>query len=206
MKDLEIRGAGNLLGSEQSGHIAAVGFGLYCQLLAEAVQEMKARQEGGAEPGAKPMPAATVTVDLPLSAYIPEDYVTDPTTRVALYQRMARVTLTDEVEELRQELRDRFGALPSAVQNLLYLVGIKVSAARAGVRSIATEDGRIVIRFAGAREPAAHGAGNAGGVSAAQAGQVQLDAKRLGGRWQQALEETLARLNREPEGQGPGGG
>ncbi|MBM4444529.1 MAG: transcription-repair coupling factor [Chloroflexi bacterium] len=206
MKDLEIRGAGNLLGSEQSGHIAAVGFGLYCQLLAEAVQELKARQEGGGEPGAKPMPAASVTVDLPLSAYIPEDYVTDPTTRVALYQRLARLTVTDEVEELRQELRDRFGALPLSVQNLLYLVRVKLSAARAGARSIAREDGRIVIRFAEGREPAADGAGTARRSAAVQACQVQLDTKRLGGRWQQALEETLAGLIRESEGRSPGAG
>jgi len=191
MKDLEIRGAGNLLGPEQSGHIAAVGFGLYCQLLTEAVEEMKARQEGDGE-AAKVMPAAAVTLDLPLSAYIPEDYVADPTTRVALYQRLARIGSTGEVEELRQELRDRFGRLPSALQDLLYLVGIKVTASRAGVRSITKEDGRIVIRLTEAREPAPGRTGNAADWFTSQAGQVQLDTARLGGKWRQALEETLA--------------
>jgi transcription-repair coupling factor (superfamily II helicase) len=191
MKDLEIRGAGNLLGQEQSGHIAAVGFGLYCQLLTEAVQEMKDKQKGDGE-AAKAMPAVAVTLDLPLSAYIPEDYVTDTTTRVALYQRLARIGSTGEVEELQQELRDRFGRLPPALQNLLYLVGIKVTASRAGVRSITKEDGRIVIKLTEAREPAPGRIANAADWFTSQAGQVQLDTKRLGGKWRQALEETLA--------------
>jgi transcription-repair coupling factor (superfamily II helicase) len=194
MKDLEIRGAGNLLGPEQSGHIAAVGFGLYCQLLTEAVQEMKAKQEGGGEATPKAMPAATVTVDLPLSAYIPEDYVTDPTTRVALYQRLARISSTGEVEELRQEFRDRFGELPSSLQNLLYLVRVKVTATQAGVRSITKEDSQIVIKLTEGHEPMAGRTGSAARWCTSEAGRVQLDAKRLGSKWQQALEETLAGL------------
>jgi transcription-repair coupling factor (superfamily II helicase) len=194
MKDLEIRGAGNLLGPEQSGHIAAVGFGLYCQLLTEAVQEMKGKQEGGGEAAARAMPAPTVNVDLPLSAYIPEDYVTDPTTRVALYQRLARIASTGEVEELRQEFRDRFGKLPPSLQNLLYLVRVKVTASQAGVRSITKEDGQIVIKLTEGHEPIAGRTGNVAHSLTSEAGRVQLDTKRLGSKWQQALEETLAGL------------
>ncbi len=194
MKDLEIRGAGNLLGPEQSGHIAAVGFGLYCQLLAEAVQEMKARQEGGSEAEAKAMPPATVTIDLPLSGYIPEDYVADPTTRVALYQRLARITTADEVKELGQEMEDRFGKPPSSVQNLLYLVRIKVSAAQVGVRSIGREDKQIVIRFVEEHAPDAARMGHGVAGVTVQASQMRLDMRHLGGTWQQALEETLAKL------------
>jgi transcription-repair coupling factor (superfamily II helicase) len=150
LRDLEIRGAGNLLGAEQSGHIGAVGFDLYTRLLADAVERLKALERGE-----KPPPASTaqvpLTIDLPLAAHIPEVYAPDLNLRLALYQRMSRVQSLREVEELTQEMRDRFGPLPEPVQTLLYVVRLRALAREAGVQSIQTEDGQVVVRMAGGR-------------------------------------------------------
>jgi len=147
MKDLEIRGAGNLLGPEQSGHIGAVGFELYSQLLAEAVQGLRV----GGKP--KPtLPAISTTVDLPLPALIPEEYVPDLNTRLSLYLRLAKVTLPGELDELEGELEDRFGPLPAEVKDLLYMVRIKLLGSLAGIESIFTEGGQIVITLSASVE------------------------------------------------------
>jgi len=156
MKDLEIRGAGTLLGTRQSGYISAIGFNLYCRLLAEAVEEQKARLAGVREKKPPVLPAPSI--DLPLSARIPDDYVSDVETRLSLYQRMAKLETVEAVAALAQELEDRFGppsiapkerrtgALPDEVRNLLYALKIKLLAAKAKLESIATEDGQIVLR------------------------------------------------------------
>jgi transcription-repair coupling factor (superfamily II helicase) len=146
LKDLEIRGAGTLLGPRQSGHISAVGFSLYCRLLAEAVESQKARQAGTPEK-MRPSPLPAPTLDLPLRAFIPEEYIADVETRLSLYQRLSRVDKLEQIETLKDEFSDRFGALPSEVQNLLYALKIKILAARAGIDSVTTEDGLIVIRL-----------------------------------------------------------
>jgi transcription-repair coupling factor (superfamily II helicase) len=146
LKDLEIRGAGTLLGVKQSGFISAVGFSLYTRLLAEAVETQKARQAGKPEK-AKKSPLPPPTIDLPLKALIPEDYVADVETRLSLYQKLARVDKDEQIEALAQEFGDRFGKLPPEVKNLLYALKIKVMAARAGVESVSTEDGEIIIRL-----------------------------------------------------------
>jgi transcription-repair coupling factor (superfamily II helicase) len=143
MKDLEIRGAGNLLGSQQSGHIHAVGFELYVRLLEEAVADLKA-EEGGA-PRSPQLPQ--VNLNLPLEASIPSDYVEDLPMRLGLYQRLARVPDYEAVEELRQELRDRFGEPPEEVASLLYGVRVKLLAASAGVESVATEGDYLALRL-----------------------------------------------------------
>jgi len=197
MKDLEIRGAGNLLGSEQSGHIAAVGFDLYYQLLAEAVEELKARQSGVDRVAAGVSLAPLPAIDLPLSAYLPEDYVADLTTRLNLYQRLAKVSSVDELRQIREELRDRFGNLPSVVENLLYVVNLKTLAAQAGMQSISKEDRQIVIRFReGVKidrrrlEPALPGLKV--GVT-----QLRLDMRLLGNKWQKVLEEVVRGLAKD---------
>ncbi|MBA7594358.1 Transcription-repair-coupling factor [subsurface metagenome] len=146
LKDLEIRGAGTLLGQRQSGHISAVGFSLYTRLLAEAVEARKARLAGVPEK-ARPSPLPPPTIDLPLKAFIPEEYVADVDTRLSFYQKLARVDKVEQIEALAQEFGDRFGALPAEVKNLLYAVRIKILAARAGVESVTTEDGQIVLRL-----------------------------------------------------------
>jgi len=146
MKDLEIRGAGTLLGVKQSGFISAVGFSLYCRLLAEAVETQKAKQAGIPEK-ARPSPLPPPTLDLPLRAFIPGEYVADVETRLSLYQSLAKVDKIEQVEAMAQEFSDRFGALPVEVQNLLYAVRVKLLAAKAGIESITNEDGQIVLRL-----------------------------------------------------------
>jgi transcription-repair coupling factor (superfamily II helicase) len=145
LKDLEIRGAGTLLGVRQSGFISAVGFSLYTRLLAEAVESQRAKQDG--KPEAKKSPLPPPTIDLPFRAFIPEDYVADVETRLSLYQKLAKVDKEEQIEGLAQEFGDRFGKLPIEVKNLLYALRIKLLAAKAGVESVSTEDGEIIIRL-----------------------------------------------------------
>ncbi len=193
MKDLEIRGAGTLLGVKQSGHISAVGFSLYCRLLAEAVDEQKTKQAGLKV--TKPPPLPPPTIDLPLSAYIPEEYVSDVNTRLALYQSLVKVETAEQVEDLAQEFSDRFGALPAEVKNLLYAVRIKILAGKAGIESISTEGGQIVLRlFSGLQfdkqklEPFSKDGIKVG------TSQLRLNPKRLGSEWQEVLEEVVRRV------------
>lgn len=145
MRDLEIRGAGDLLGMRQSGHISAVGFDLYTKLLKRSVDEMKALRDGTALP---PLALGGVNIDLPLQAHIPDDYVTAEGLRLQLYRRMGNITSADEIDALGQELIDRFGPLPKAVENLLFQLHLKVLAAKAGITTIGRdrERGNIVLK------------------------------------------------------------
>jgi transcription-repair coupling factor (superfamily II helicase) len=193
MKDLEIRGAGTLLGVKQSGHISAVGFDLYTRLLAEAVEEQKAKLAGLPVDRTSRLPPPTI--DLPLAAYIPEEYVSDLDTRLNLYQRMAKLQRVEQIEALAREFSDRFGALPAEVKNLLYVIKIKALAAKAGIESIATEEGQIIIsRFQGRQfdrqqlQPIVRD-GITTGLT-----QLRLNRKRLGAKWQTVLEEALRRV------------
>ena len=144
MRDLEIRGAGNILGPQQSGYIHAVGFELYSQLLNEAVAEVKADQDGAVPSVEGGTAGAQARVSLSLSAYIPEGYISHLPTRLAIYQRLTRVRERREVGEIGEELRDRFGRIPDAVENLLYLVDLKLLATEAGVESM-TQSGSVVV-------------------------------------------------------------
>lgn len=190
MKDLEIRGAGNLLGTKQSGHITAVGFNLYTHLLGEAVEEAKAKQAGKPVDKAKRLPAPTIA--LPLAAYIPDDYVSDVNTRLRLYHRLAEVGNEEQVEVLRSDFKDRFGELPPEVENLLYAVRIKLLAAKAGMESISTEGSQIVLRlFDGIRfdkqklEPVLRDGIKYGLI------QLKINYKKFGKKWREVLEEVL---------------
>ena len=109
MKDLELRGAGNLLGPEQSGHIAAVGFDLYVQMLQAAVEEKRT--------GVPVEEERPVLLDLPISALLPADYIADPAMRVREYRRIAAVRSGSELDDLLRELADRFGPLPDEVRS-----------------------------------------------------------------------------------------
>jgi transcription-repair coupling factor (superfamily II helicase) len=137
MKDLEIRGAGNLLGAEQSGFMNTVGFDLYCKLLAEAVQELQGKQLEVSTP--------TASIDLPLDAYLPDDYVGDRTLKVNFYQRLANLHRPEQVEAMSAEMSDRFGTPPPPVQNLLTMVRLKVEAAALGFEAISLKDNELVL-------------------------------------------------------------
>jgi transcription-repair coupling factor (superfamily II helicase) len=147
MRDLEIRGAGDMLGMRQSGHIAAVGFDLYTRLLAQAVRARKAEKRGEKDAGLMANLPEAVLIDLPLPAYVPTDYVPDAALRLRLYRRMAVLESFDEIDEMAGELADRFGPIPDPVDNLLYQLRIKSLAMKAGVLAVTTESGQIQIRL-----------------------------------------------------------
>ena len=143
MRDLEIRGAGDLLGTRQSGQIAAVGFHLYTQLLAQAVKHLK----GLAEPPHLAISSPTVTIDLPIPAYIPTSFISEPALRIQLYRRLAELQELAHIDEMQAELVDRFGPLPRAVTGLLFQIRVKLLAQTANATAISAENGQIGIRL-----------------------------------------------------------
>ncbi|TWU29713.1 transcription-repair coupling factor [Bythopirellula polymerisocia] len=143
MRDLEIRGAGNLLGTQQSGHIATVGYELYCALLEKAVRELKQLP---------PRDSVDVIVDLPIAAYFPRQYVPDMRTKIDLYRRLSRVTQETEVAEFRAELVDRFGALPAPVEQLVQLARLRIWAHQWQVGSIHLENPYLVLGYRDSRQ------------------------------------------------------
>ena len=183
MKDLEIRGAGNLLGAEQHGHVAAVGFHLYTQLLAEAVKQLQ---------GEKVEPVPSVSIDLPLDAYLPSSYVEDEQARLNLYTRMAGVTDPTMVGDLLQELQDRFGGPPESAMNLIYLVQLKAMAMRAGITSIAADGDQIVLQFVDASLIDGNRLRHRFGLSLMVGRtQVRLNKARLGANWLGVLQDVV---------------
>jgi transcription-repair coupling factor (superfamily II helicase) len=148
MKDLEIRGAGNILGARQSGHINAVGFSFYTQVLSEAVEDLKSRRDAlsAGKPFTPRLRLPLPSIDLPLTAYIPESYIQDTDSRLGMYQRMAICRREDEVEELQADMRDRFGQPPPEVTELIYVMRVRVLAVQAGVVSVTREGESIVLR------------------------------------------------------------
>lgn len=138
MRDLEIRGAGNLLGPEQHGFIASVGFELYCKLLEEAIKDLK-----GEEQVKLPDP----TLDLKVNAYLDDAYVPDPAQKVELYQRISALDSLEECDDLEEEIQDRFGDLPDAARNLLQVVRIKLLAQLAGLESISVRKNKFELKF-----------------------------------------------------------
>ena len=139
MRDLEIRGAGNILGPEQHGHIAAVGFDLYCRLLEEAVLEAK---------GGETAKSVETLVELPVTAYIPDEYVIDINQKVELYKRMANIRDIKMLSELEDELSDRFGDLPEPVLNLMAVTRIKAMAVELKIKNISRTNGYYRLQFA----------------------------------------------------------
>lgn len=138
MRDLEIRGAGNLLGTEQSGHIASVGYELYCQLLEAAVRERRK------------LPAkikTDVDIDLPIEAYLPDSFVTENKEKVELYRRLSQVQSFKDVKAIKMELRDRFGKLPPAVLRLIKLSELRLEATLWQMSHIFMEDNFLGMRF-----------------------------------------------------------
>jgi transcription-repair coupling factor (superfamily II helicase) len=137
LKDLEIRGAGNLLGGEQSGHIAAVGFDLYVKMIGEAVREMR-----GDGPAERP----EVRVELPVDAHIPHEYISGERLRLEAYTAIAAIDSADDISAVRDELSDRYGVVPDQVENLLAVARLRAIARRAGLTDIMLQGNQI--RFA----------------------------------------------------------
>ena len=163
MRDLEIRGAGELLGTRQHGHIQAVGFHLYTRLLADAVRQIrriegeKLRGNGSKHPGSsypvlqisnlnQPI-SMPVNVDLPLAVGIPADYISDQDLRLRLYRRIADLRDETEIDALAYEFNDRFGPLPEDAQNLIYQMRVKLRAEKIGLVSVGWETGQVVLRY-----------------------------------------------------------
>ncbi|HZU80809.1 MAG TPA: transcription-repair coupling factor, partial [Acidimicrobiales bacterium] len=142
MRDLEIRGAGNLLGQDQSGHIAAVGYDLYVQMVAEAVAEMK---------GEPIRQAVTVTIDIPSDAHLPATYVAREDLRLEAYRRLAAVTTDDEVADIRAEWSDRFGPVPPPAEGLLAVAALRVQCLRTGVTEVSATAARGQVPGRGRR-------------------------------------------------------
>lgn len=150
MRDLEMRGAGELLGTQQHGYIASVGFHLYTRLLAQAVRQLR-------KVSALPAPDVeglgirelhlAVAVDLPMPVGIPVDYVPDQNLRLSLYRRIAEMQNEFDLSTLKEELVDRFGSLPEPVENLFYQMLVKILAQTAGLISVSVESDQVILRF-----------------------------------------------------------
>jgi len=141
MRDLDIRGAGNLLGDEQSGHVAAVGFELYCQLIDEAVAEMQASEDAG-ERDNEPDP---VRLDVGVDAYLPASYVPFEAAKIEMHRRIASARRPGELRRIGDELVDRFGAMPVEVQNLIDLQRARVALGAAGATSVQFRGGKLSV-------------------------------------------------------------
>ncbi|KPC63287.1 transcription-repair coupling factor [Streptomyces chattanoogensis] len=139
MKDLEIRGAGNLLGGEQSGHIAGVGFDLYVRMVGEAVADYRASLEGGVEEE----PPLEVKIELPVDAHVPHDYAPGERLRLAAYRAIASAATEEDIAAVREELTDRYGKLPEPVENLLLVAGLRMLARACGVADITLQGSNV---------------------------------------------------------------
>jgi transcription-repair coupling factor (superfamily II helicase) len=138
MRDMEIRGAGNILGAEQSGHIAEIGYELYIRLLSRAVEEVKAGRLCAEE--------TPITLDLPLTALFPASYIADMELRLESYRRVAAANTLEDVAASRDELEDRFGPIPEEVEHLLALISLRIRATELGIESMVEREREIVIR------------------------------------------------------------
>ncbi len=174
MRDLEIRGAGNLLGSDQSGHIAAVGYDLYVQLVAEAVAEARG------EP--RPTPPS-VSIDVPGDAHLPKDYVVAEDARLEAYRRLAAAGTTAVVEDIGTEWLDRYGPLPAPAQGLLSLARLRASALERGITEIAMSS----VRPGGTRHPVVRVAP----VALAASAQVRLRRLAPGATYREDMAQLL---------------
>ncbi|MFJ3220132.1 transcription-repair coupling factor [Kitasatospora sp. NPDC086801] len=140
MKDLEIRGAGNLLGGEQSGHIAGVGFDLYMRMVGEAVAEFRESLANGGEPEEEPL---EVKIELPVDAHVPHDYAPGERLRLQAYRSIAAVNSEADIQQVRDELADRYGKLPEPVENLLLVAALRLYARRCGISDITLQGANV---------------------------------------------------------------
>jgi transcription-repair coupling factor (superfamily II helicase) len=144
MRDMEIRGAGNFLGPEQSGHVHAVGYDLYCQMLREAIADLK-----GVE---RPEERISVRLEVEMDAYFPRDYIDDPDQRIQFYKRLVDLGEPGPLRSLEEELQDRYGRLPEPARNLMRLKELRLLAERGGVEWVRVRAGAADFRFGEGRE------------------------------------------------------
>ncbi|HOU23149.1 MAG TPA: transcription-repair coupling factor [Anaerolineae bacterium] len=197
MRDLEIRGAGEILGATQHGHIAAIGFELYTRLLAQAVETLKRARP--AEKAELPPVELPPVIELPLQAYLPDDYVEEEDLRIRLYQRMTSLQSEEELDSLRGELEDRFGLLPSATENLLYVLRVRLLASRAGVLAVGRADNSLVLKLnQRAQERASAMVARFGRRAWVGRGQMWLALAEDQTDWQDLLLALLERLGEAP--------
>ena len=194
MRDLEIRGAGNLLGSSQSGHIREVGLDLYSQLLKEAVSELQ-REQSEEVPSEDAFMPDLPRMELPLTAHIPDSYIPHMPSRLAIYHRVARLKDRNEVPALRQELRDRFGPTPEEVENLLTLADFRASARGLGIDSILQSGEGFVLHLkvpvGGAKIALQRALGPSVNVGNQQ---INLPARTMGDQWLSRLTRVVGRF------------
>jgi len=155
MRDLEMRGAGELLGTHQHGYIASVGFHLYTRLLATAVNQVKSSTESLASDFFGQRLPASVNVELPLSIGIPSEYIPDQSLRLRIYRRLADLQFVSEIDSIKEEFIDRFGKIPDEISNLFYQIEVKLLAEKAGLASISVEGRQFVLRFPAASKDTA---------------------------------------------------
>jgi len=138
MRDLELRGAGNILGTKQSGHITAVGFDTYCKLLGEAVLELQNKKE---------IPLPGTEIEFPGNAYLPEEYINDGLQRISLYQKISHAEKIEDIDELEKELDDRFGPVPESAITLLDIARIKILGQKIGFQKIKFDKQRLLLIY-----------------------------------------------------------
>ena len=157
LRDLEIRGIGNLLGAEQSGQISAIGFDLYTKLLAEAVRQLKEADSSDSTATPPVREFSSVRVDIGIDARIPDSYIEDLAQRLSIYQRLARIRVESEIDDLDEEIRDRFGPMPTHVKLLMKMARMRSLAEQAGVELVAAKETRATLTLkeptGGARVP-----------------------------------------------------
>jgi transcription-repair coupling factor (superfamily II helicase) len=149
MRDLELRGAGDILSTRQTGQVAAIGFHLYTQMLSSAVRRLKTERGliSAEESAATTISESSVIIDLPLPGYLPTEYIPDISQRLSIYRRIGGLANASEIEAVRAELLDRFGTPPPAVEGLLYQIEVKLLALQAGATAVISNRDRIDVRL-----------------------------------------------------------
>lgn len=204
MRDLEMRGAGDLLGMRQSGQIAAVGFHLYTRLLGEAVRRLKSESRKSATTVETPLTLdvtqpelGLVTVDLPLPTSIPAEYVPDKSLRLRLYRRLADLRDEAGLEAVSAEFAERFGPLPAPLENLIYQLRVKIKALRAGVVSVGSESGQIVLTLPPLAERENYAFGELGPGVRVSRNKIWLPRAASEGDWREVVLGVLEQLEKD---------
>jgi transcription-repair coupling factor (superfamily II helicase) len=201
MRDLSIRGAGNLLGAEQHGFIASVGFDMYSQMLSEEINKRKAEMDGGT---GVPLRDFATQLDLQIDAYLPSDYIYDSMQKIEIYKKVAGITTLDEAGDLQEELIDRFGDLPEAVENLLSVARVKVYASLYRIESISQKGEDFLMRLSADQNTILDGkklvalsARLENRIRLVPGSQIQIEVKGKGNKWGhpfRLLEHVLEQL------------